>query len=63
MCARLAGFKHLEASIVAHSTQYVDDSTQAGLIRFDNGAMFDRISSAHKMLDYRNFKELANCKL
>ncbi|MBD2111191.1 MULTISPECIES: DUF6765 family protein [Cyanophyceae] len=63
VCARLAGFEHQEADIVAHSAQYVDDSTQAGLIRFDNGAMFDRISSAHKMLDYRNFKELANCKV
>ncbi|MBD1875158.1 hypothetical protein H6F75_16870 [Nodosilinea sp. FACHB-131] len=63
VCARLAGFEHLEADIVAHSAQYVDDSTQAGLIRFDNGAMFDRISSAHKMLDYRNFKELANYKV
>ncbi len=60
VCARLAGFEHRDASIVAHCAQYVDDSTQAGLIRFDNGAMFDRISSAHKLLDYRNFKELAN---
>ena len=63
VCARLAGFEHADASLIAHSAQYVDDSTQAGLIRFDNGAMFDRISSAHKMLDYRNFKELANCKV
>lgn len=63
VCARLAGFEHLEADVVAHSAQYVDDSTQAGLIRFTNGAMFDRISSAHKMLDYRNFKELANYKV
>jgi hypothetical protein len=63
VCARLAGFDHPSASIVAHCAQYVDDSTQTGLIRFDNGAMFDRISSAHKLLDYRNFKELANCKV
>lgn len=63
VCARLAGFEHLEANVVAYSAQYVDDSTQAGLIRFDNGAMFDRISSAHKLLDYRNFKELANYKV
>ncbi|MBE9138883.1 hypothetical protein IQ254_17065 [Nodosilinea sp. LEGE 07088] len=63
VCSRLAGFDHPEASIIAHSAQYVDDSTQSGLIRFDNGAMFDRISSAHKMLDYRNFKELANYKV
>lgn len=63
VCARLAGFEHLEAQIVAHCAQYVDDSTQSGLIRFDNGAMFDRMSSAHKLLDYRNFKELANYKV
>ncbi|WOD37460.1 DUF6765 family protein [Nodosilinea sp. E11] len=63
VCARLAGFEHREASVVAYCAQYVDDSTQAGLIRFDNGAMFDRISSAHKLLDYRNFKELANYKV
>ncbi len=58
--ARLAGFDHGEAAIVAHSAQYVDDATNAGLIRFDNGFMYNRISSAHKMLDYRNFQELAN---
>ncbi len=63
VCARLAGFEHLEANIVAHCAQYVDDSTQSGLIRFDNGALFDRMSSAHKMLDYRNFKELDNYKV
>jgi hypothetical protein len=58
--ARLAGFDHPEASIIAYSAQYVDDATNSGLIKFDNGAMFSRISSAHKMLDYRNFQELAN---
>ncbi len=58
--ARLAGFDHDSANIVAYSAQYVDDAINAGLIRFDNGALFSRISSAHKMLDYRNFKELAN---
>lgn len=63
ICARLAGFAHTEASIVAHCAQYVDDSTQAGIIRFDNGAMFDRMSSAHKLLDYRNFRELANYRV
>jgi hypothetical protein len=60
VAARLAGFEHESASIIAYSAQYVDDTTNAGLIRFDNGAMFNRISSAHKMLDYRNFQELAN---
>jgi hypothetical protein len=60
VCARLAGFEHLAANTIAYSAQYVDDAINAGTIRFDNGAMFDRISSAHKMLDYRNFRELAN---
>lgn len=60
VCARLAGFEHSAASVIAYSAQYVDDSINAGLIRFDNGALFSRISSAHKMLDYRNFRELAN---
>jgi hypothetical protein len=57
--ARLAGLTHAEASIVAYCAQYVDDATNSGLIRFQNGALFSRISSAHKLLDYRNFKELA----
>jgi hypothetical protein len=58
--ARLAGFDHEDASIVAYCAQYVDDAINGGIIKFDNGAMFTRISSAHKMLDYRNFQELAN---
>lgn len=60
VCARLAGFDHQAASKLAYCAQYVDDAINAGLIRFDNGALFSRISSAHKMLDYRNFRELAN---
>ncbi len=59
VAARLAGFEHEAASIIAYSAQYVDDAINDGLIRFDNGALFSRISSAHKMLDYRNFQELA----
>lgn len=58
--ARLAGFEHQEANIVAYCAQYVDDATNSGLISFDNGALFSRISSAHKALDYRNFRQLAN---
>jgi hypothetical protein len=57
--ARLAGFDHPAANIIAYSAQYVDDATNSGLIRFDNGFLFSRISSAHKMLDYRNFQELS----
>jgi len=57
---RLAGFDHQEANTVAYCAQYVDDATNSGLISFDNGALFSRISSAHKALDYRNFRKLAN---
>lgn len=58
--ARLAGFDHSEADVIAHCAQYVDDATNSGLIRFDNGTIFNHISSAHKLLDYRNFRLLAN---
>lgn len=58
--ARLAGFDDRAAHIISYSAQYVDDATNAGVVRFNNGALFSRISSAHKMLDYRNFQELAN---
>jgi hypothetical protein len=57
--ARLAGFDPREAEIVAYSAQYVDDATDDDAIEFDNGARYSRISSAHKMLDYRNFEALA----
>jgi hypothetical protein len=58
--ARIAGFSHPQANIVAYSAQYVDDATNSGTIKFINGAMYTRVSSAHKMLDYRNSKELKN---
>lgn len=58
--ARLAGFDHTEADVIAYSAQYVDDATNSGLIRFDDGSIFNHISSAHKLLDYRNFRALAN---
>ena len=58
--SRLAGFEPEEADKIAHSAQYVDDATNGGLIKFDNGGLFSRISSAHKKLDYRNFRQLAN---
>jgi len=58
--ARMAGFAHRQADVVAYCSQYVDDATNSGTITFDNGAMYTRISSAHKSLDYRNFSALAN---
>lgn len=60
VCARLAGFDDPAAATIAYAAQYVDDATNGGLIRFDNGALFRRISSAHKLFDYRNFQTLAN---
>lgn len=58
--ARLADFSPEDAGIIAYSAQYVDDAVNSGAILFRNKAMYSRISSAHKTLDYRNFKELAN---
>jgi hypothetical protein len=58
--ARMAGFDHRHGEVLAHASQYVDDAINAGPVAFDNGAMFNRTSSAHKTFDYRNFSELAN---
>ncbi|MCY4531323.1 MAG: hypothetical protein OXC84_03160 [Gammaproteobacteria bacterium] len=63
IAARLAGFNRKKASIIAYSAQYVDDATNSGVIKFKNNAMYGHISSAHKMLDYRNSDELANHKV
>jgi hypothetical protein len=60
IAARLAGYGRRQASVIAYSAQYVDDATNSGLVTFKNGALYQRISSAHKMLDYRNSDELAN---
>jgi hypothetical protein len=56
----MAGFEHEEADVIAYSAQYVDDATNSGTITFDNNAKYTRISSAHKMLDYKNFNDLEN---
>lgn len=63
IAARLAGFTHKQANIISYSAQYVDDATNSGEIAFNNGAMYSRISSAHRMLDYRNSDALANHKV
>jgi hypothetical protein len=52
--SRMAGFEHDEANIIAHAAQYVDDATNSGNIKFTNGAMFSRISSAHGTYDMKN---------
>lgn len=58
--SRYAGFAHRDAEIIAYCAQYVDDATNKGTAHFENGAMYNRVASAHKMLDYRNFEKLAN---
>ncbi len=58
--ARAAGFDHPDAEKIAYCAQYVDDAVQTGTIRFQNQALYDRGCSAHKMIDYRNIKALAN---
>lgn len=60
ICARLAGFPTPEARLIAHSARYVDDATAAGEVWFDNGMIFPRTASAHKMLDFQNTDELGN---
>lgn len=60
VAARLAGFDKPDAEIVAYAAQYVDDCTSSGTVYFENKALYERISSAHKMLDKRNLEELAN---
>jgi hypothetical protein len=57
--ARIAGLSHAEADTIAYAAQYVDDATNAGIIRFNDRSSYERISSAHKALDYRNFTALA----
>ncbi|MBT7618101.1 MAG: hypothetical protein HN590_12535 [Calditrichaeota bacterium] len=60
VAARFAGFSPKDAKIICYSSQYVDAAINSGVVHFRNKAMYSRISSAHTMLDYRNFQELAN---
>lgn len=58
--ARFSGFDHSEAQIVAHAAQYVDDATNSGVVRFDNGAIFSRYATAHGMIQMANWKNAEN---
>lgn len=60
VAARIAGFPHAEADIIAYSAQYVDDATVSGVICFDNKALYSRISSAHKTLNLNIFNDAEN---
>ncbi|RTL49354.1 MAG: hypothetical protein EKK46_14510 [Rhodocyclaceae bacterium] len=52
--ARLSGFDHPDADVVAYASQYVDDSTTSGFLRFNNGMRFSRQATAHPMLNAKN---------
>ena len=52
--SRLGGLNPAQARTVAHACQYIDDSTVPGLLKFAGGETFDRLASAHRMLDYAN---------
>jgi hypothetical protein len=61
VAARIAGFSPDEAGKIAYAAQYVDDATNAGIVRFTNSDyMYSRIASAHRMIDYENFVDMAN---
>jgi len=61
--ARAAGFSVEDANIIAYASQYVDDATNYGYIDFTNGAAYERVPSAHGMLDYKNLEDLKNMKV
>ncbi len=58
--ARLAGFAPKTAGRIGYAAQYVDNATEQGVVKFSNNALYSRVCSAHEMVDYRNFSELAN---
>lgn len=60
VAARIAGFTHEDADIVAYSAQYVDDATSEGVVCFDNRAMYFRINSCHKTFDPDNLSDPEN---
>lgn len=52
--ARMAGFEHKDADIIAYASQYVDDCTHGGLLKFEDGQMYNRVPSAHTSLDIKH---------
>ena len=61
--ARCAGFTPAEASVIAYAAQYVDNASNSGVVRFEGGIRYSRISSAHHLVDARNFRELDNLQV
>lgn len=60
VAARGAGFEHKDADIIAYAAQYVDDAVNDGTVCFNNMAMYNRISSAHKTIDPKNLDDTSN---
>lgn len=58
--ARLAGFPTAEAHIIANAAQYVDDAKVSGFVRFDNGALFQRITTVHSPASGKNLDSCEN---
>ncbi len=61
--ARTAGFEHDKAEVLAYGAQYVDDATKAGIILFDNNAMYSRVCSSHKAVDLQNLDNIENLQV
>lgn len=61
VAARIAGFAFKDAEKIAYAAQYVDDATNAGIVKFaGSDYLYSRIASAHKMIDYDNFVDVEN---
>ncbi len=60
--ARIAGFNQHDAEIIAYSSQYVDDSTTSGFLRFDNGMRYYREATAHPVLHLVNLSNDSSAK-
>jgi hypothetical protein len=55
--ARLTGYVHEDARIIAYAAQYVDDASNKGLIEFsDNTPPFYHIASSHVLWDAGNLR-------
>ncbi|MBC7858604.1 MAG: hypothetical protein H7Z39_07435 [Burkholderiaceae bacterium] len=47
--ARLAGMNPTDAQIVAHASQYVDNATTSGILKFSGGETYERFASASQI--------------
>lgn len=52
--ARMAGFSHEQADIIAYSAQYIDDSVSSGFIEFGDTKRYQRFATAHPPSDFQN---------